>query len=182
MKYFFFLFFIFGTIYSQYYREYGVKQITSFEFDCRNPAFFDISNEYFSNNSGILLETHSDTAANIWIMNYDIESDSFYLPRAVTSNSFLNINPKGKLISKYGYEQLIIWETNLNGNWNIAYSLHFNDGYTDTLSLPKFLTTTLSDEKNPSFVLCKNQAHGWPYEKIFEILYEKEHSIFFLQT
>ncbi len=180
MRYILFLFLLFSTFKAQYFNEFKIRQITDFDFDCRNPEFFDISSSFYNYNADILFEAHSDSSINIYLMKYDIETDSFYMPREVTSNMSQNVKPKGKLISNYGYHRFIMWETNINDNWDIAYSIQLNDGYTDTISTPKLLLSSNADERNPTFVLRRNQIYNWRYENssIFEILYEKDKSIF----
>ena len=108
--------FFFASIYSQTFQ---IKQITSGDFDAKNPfisqfSFWDFPLVYF--------EVHNNDSSNIALMGYDPFTDVFQEITPLTTGNALRVNP---------YEDFnhgIAFQTNENGNWDIAFRSY---GYGD---------------------------------------------------
>ena len=127
------------------------KQITDFGFDAKNPSFIEYQRnepDYFSQ-SEIFFEAHIDSSINIYYMNYSVESDSFFQPIPITEGNSKNKNLKGIMTFDTAPHKLIVWETNVNGDWDIAYSKNYGSGFTQ----PQILFSSEKDETSPSIVL-----------------------------
>jgi hypothetical protein len=127
------------------------KQLTDFGFDSRNPSFIEYSlNEpTYLFPSEIFFEAHTATSINIYTMSYNVESDSFLQPIPITEGNYKNKNLTGTITFDSVPYKLILWETNVNGNWDIAYSKNYGGGFTP----PQLLVCTEEDETSPSIVL-----------------------------
>ena len=92
------------------------------------------------------------------------------MPISVTDDSSLNINPVA--ILNNNYRMLIVFQTNRNGNWDIAYKEYLNGKFGGI----KYIAETDSDETNPSVLVQTNSSI---YDStICNILFERNGSIF----
>ncbi len=152
------------------------KQITNFNYDSKGAAFpsYPIGISFFSM-SPFFYEAHTGNSVNVMMMNYNPDTDSFFNPIRMTDNNFLNINPIAFGNPYYPNRKMsLIWQTNENGNWDIAMRT-----LTDSIwSERKFIQSSSFDETNPQGVLNKIWASD---EFDFEILYEKNNSIYLYQ-
>ena len=129
MKNILLLFFYASCLFPQ---SFEIKQITSGESDNYHPiiGFFN----------GIYFEKHTGNSSNIIHAHYDEISNSFQDTIELTSGNFWNIYP---------YEDFsggLVFQTNRNGNWDIAYR-KFNNSVWDTVT---FLENTIENEINLS--------------------------------
>lgn len=148
-----------------------IKKIFNLQGDIRNPTFF-FSYYYpyqYPQGNDLLFELHSDSSSNIYISHYDSESDSFFIETALTDNNAKNINPSGRYF--YG-NKIVIFQTNLKGNWDIAFR-EFKKGLWDSV---KVLYDTTGDETNPVFI---DPLPPWfDVDTTLRILFEKNNSIY----
>ncbi len=153
------------------------KQITNFNYDSRGasfPIYFDGISHFVP--SPIFFEAHKDNSINIVMMSYDSENDSFSNPINITNNDFVNINPVADAsVDWYDDEINLFWQTNENGNWDIAHRTLKESLWLDK----KLIVDTQSDETNPSLVLGKNHTFEERYE--IEFTYEKENNVWLYQ-
>jgi hypothetical protein len=122
------------SIYSQ---SFEIKQITSGDIDARNPI---ISAYSFWDSPLVYFELDSGDSSNIVTMGYDSFTDTFLEITPVTTGNAFRINP---------YEDFnrgIAFQTNQNGNWDIAYIPYSTGNWGPTI----FLTNSFEDEINLS--------------------------------
>jgi hypothetical protein len=127
------LFFV-ASIYSQTFQ---IKQITSGDFDAKNPF---ISLQAFSNYPFIYFEKHTGSSSNIGLIEYNLILNTFQEMTELTTGSALRINP---------YEDFnhgIVFQTNENGNWDVAYRPYENGNWGPIT----FLANSISEEYNLS--------------------------------
>jgi Secretion system C-terminal sorting domain len=168
MKYFLFsVLFLTSTIIS-YAQNEKSKLLFNIKGDLENPSFF-LVNGYQGTNS-ILFEVHKDSASNIFMSDYSVDADSFLTPSPITNNNALNINPKGFDLNT---GKIIFFETNLYGNWDIAYREFKNGEWGDI----EVIDNPGSDESNISLV--KGDQYGYLERR--GIVYQCNNSIYLLQ-
>jgi hypothetical protein len=152
-----------------------VKQITDYEFNSGNPVILytdvDIGEIFFEGNR--------DSAINIFSLKYDLNADAFYQLTQITSNNYINKKVIGSYIYIYDYVfkyyKIILWETNQNGNWDIAFSIDSGDGWTT----PEFFFNYDEDESDPSFMFY---PYYYSYNNdIYQIIYTKGNSVYFFK-
>jgi hypothetical protein len=122
---------------SSFGQTFELKQITSGDFDARNPF---ISNFSFWEIPLVYFEMHRSDSSNIAVMSYDPMTDTFLGITPLTTGNALHTNP---------YEDFnhgIAYETNENGNWDIAFR-PFEAGDWGPIT---FLTNSAEDEINLS--------------------------------
>lgn len=169
--FFFLLFVLFNQLLAQPFTK---KQITNFDWDSRGaviPSYpLGIST---LPNSPIFFEAHKNNSANIMMMSYSPNADSFYNPTELTKNNSLNINADASCSQIYPNVKVnIIWQTNENGNWDIAIRT-----MTDSVWSPKrYIANSSANETNPKFIASHN--YYFPTQSEIEVLYEKENSIY----
>jgi hypothetical protein len=151
-----------------------VKQITNYEFDSGNPIIL-----YTGVDKGeIFFEGTQDSAVNIFSLKYDLNADTFYQLTQITSNNYINKKVIGSYIYMYDYVfkyyKIILWETNQNGNWDIASSVDSGDGWTN----PEFLLNSSEDESDPS---CKHSVFNYNSNDYLRITYTKGDSVYLLK-
>jgi len=152
------------------------KQITNFNYDSRGASFPIYPMGYSTlSKPPLFYEAHDGNSVNIMMMSYNSYSDSFYSSVPITANNFKNINPIAMDNNWYPNTKMnLVWQTNENGNWDIAMRT-----LTDSIwSERKFIQSSSFDETNPQGVLNKIWASD---EFDFEILYEKNNSIYLYQ-
>ncbi|MCK9425620.1 MAG: T9SS type A sorting domain-containing protein [Ignavibacteriaceae bacterium] len=151
------------------------KQISFLDFDARNPSFietnaYEFSFSLFPQRNALLFEGYKDPAKpQIFILKYDNEKDTFFIPTQITFSKGSCINPCGVFvpIGNVAESNTIIWQTNENGTWDIA----CGELYGDTLKNIRYLANDTLDEINPRIV---NPADGY----FNGITYEKGGSVY----
>ena len=148
---------------SNHSQTFEIKQITSGDYDSRNPF---ISKFSFWNIPLIYFEMHKADSSNIAVMGYDPYTDTFLGITPLTTGNALHINP---------YEDFnhgIAYQTNENGNWDIAYR-PYESGNWGPIT---FLTDSPEDEINLSpFYEWEAYAPQFKY-----ILFQRLDTIFVL--
>jgi hypothetical protein len=145
-------------------QSFQIKQITNLPEDCRN---FVRSTVHGFGNGFYAFESHMGNGSTINLGVYNAVQDSFYILTNVTNDNFMNINPQ--LI--YSYDTLfIIYQTNKNGNWDIAYNIYANN----QISPVYYLANSTADEMNP----ITQDHYSFMTPSNYSVLYEKNGSIF----
>jgi hypothetical protein len=161
MKKIIFILFVLASILN-YSQTFEIKQITSGDFDAMNPFI-----SYYSFTNGwVYFEKHFSGSSNIILITYDQYSNSFQDTVELTSGSGMKINP---------YEDFnrgIVFQTNENGNWDIAYR-RFDYGWDAVV----FLTNSVEDEFNLSRFYLNEP--GFPGNSF--VLYERADTIIVLE-
>ena len=127
-----------------------IKQITNFNFNVSSPSF----SEFFMGGSlleqnNLFFEVHNGDSVNIATLKYNFENDEFEDLVYITRDAFINQN-QDVLITSIN-SCIAAWETNRNGNFDIAYSK-----CEDQIWQPiQIVTQTDENETEISFV--KNQ-------------------------
>lgn len=116
-----------------------IKQITNVDGDARNGVM--VSQFFRGYVSGLFFEFHKDSTSNIFRMEYDLQKDDFSDPEIITNDSCLNINP---VVAN----NFLFFQTNKNGNWDIAYKIFLDSTWSET----KYAINTLYDEKGLKFI------------------------------
>ena len=138
-----------------------IKQITTGDFDARNPFQPRIpfqSNFYY--------EKHEGNSSNIVLVNHNSFTDDFLDTTMITSDNFQNINPVGG-------DGIIAFQTNKNGNWDIAFRRSINGFWGDI----EYVANSPDDEENLKRVYLNEFGFG----PAFFILYQKNDTIFFAE-
>ncbi len=120
-----------------------IQQITSGDFDARNPFIYENS---FGEYRELFFELHKNGYSNIYSIKYNSDTKKFEDTVALTSGNYLNINPVFK--PNLG----LLYQTNKNGNWDIVLLPDSNGVWKS----PRFLTNSLSDEISPKFFESMN--------------------------
>jgi len=170
-------FFAFVFSFSLFAQPVFKKQISFLDFDVRNPSFieagdFGYNSYWFNSPNALLFEGYKDSSnPQIFTLKYDLEKDSFSTPTQITFSKGSCINPCGVFapIGNIAEMDRIIWQTNENGNWDIAYGELLND----TLRNVRYIANNLINEINPRLVVPYNS-----YEFVFGITYEKDGSVY----
>ena len=139
-----------------------IQQITSGDFDARNPFIY--KNE-FGYNSRVYFELHIDGYSNIYFTSYNSDDITFKDTTSITSNNFQNINPS------YETEAWLLFQTNENGNWDVVLIPDSNGNF----GYPRFLTSSLNDEFLPKFFESTNM-----FQDSVNILFRRQNDIVFL--
>ena len=143
---------------------FQIKQITNLNADCLNftRGGFEYGIPYF------VFEAHTASSSNVYLGQYFTDADSFAVILKVTDDSFMNINPK----LQYSNDSLfIIYQTNKNGNWDVAYQVYLNH----QLSPVYFAADSSVDEINPVVPDRRDVSFSSPTQFIS---YEKGNSVF----
>jgi hypothetical protein len=148
-------------------QSFQIKQITNLNADCRNINCGGY-NGYANNAAYYTFEVHKENSSNVYLGQYSPYSDSFTVITKVTDNNFMNINPK-LLFSNDSI--FIIYQTNMNGNWDIAYRVYFKN----QLSSVYFIADSSVDEIEP-VVMTINEV--WAFSSNQNVAYIKGNSIF----
>ena len=152
------------NIYSQIQFFDSVRVLASSDnYSYKNPVF-DNHNNLINQEGLIVYERHSSSSSSdIMIRKYNYTG---YLTEvSLTGNSgFLNINPSYT-------NNIIVWQSNASGNWDLYYSLN-NNGW----SAPELLDSASSVDTSP-YIYCNNY---YPIENNFYYLaYKKDNNISF---
>ena len=132
------------------------KQITNFNYDARGATFpnYPVGVSYMQI-SPIFFEAHEAGSSNIIMMSYDSVTDSFFNPIPVTLTNFLNINPVADASNDWDSGINLIWQTNENGNWDIAFRILKDSVW----SYKELIINSPANEINPKFVLVRTGHH-----------------------
>lgn len=146
---------------------FQLKQITSLDADCRNffRGGFEYGMTYF------VFEAHTGSSSSVYLGQYLLnypDIDSFAVITRVTDDNFMNINPK--LLCSHD-SLFIIYQTNKNGNWDIAYQVYSNN----QLSPAYFAADSSADEINP--VVSNQKDASFSSSNQF-VSYERGNSIY----
>ena len=165
MKKIFFLISFFTVL--AYAQSFSIKQITNLNADCRNLS----GGSFYYGLSYYVFEAHIGNSSSIYLGQYiwfypDI--DTFAVIKRVTDNNYMNINPQ--LISSND-SLFIIYQTNKNGNWDIAYQVYKNN----QLSPVYFAADSSADEINPVVSYVQEGSFSSPIQFVS---YEKRNSVY----
>lgn len=145
-----------GSIFSQ---NNFIQQITSGDFDARNVSIPRIPFQSF-----MYYQKDKDSSSNIVLINYDALNDDFSDTTMITSDNFRNIFPIGD-------DGIVAFQTNRNGNWDIAFRRNNNGIWSDI----EYIANSSLDEINPKRVY-RNELG---FDNSFFILFQKADTIFF---
>ena len=141
-------------------QDFQVKQITEGDYNARNPA---MARGPFIDPSGIFFEMHTDSGSNIAFAKYMHWPDAFEDPILITSDNSLNINPAA-------VPEFIFFQTNKNGNWDIAYRKYVINNWGEI----EYLVNSQEDEINPVPLLFSEPSLAFNQS----ILFQKGDTIF----
>lgn len=136
-----------------------IKQITFGDFDARNvshPRIPYLSDFYF--------QIDQNNASNIVMTRYNPSTDDFSDTTMITSDNFKNIFP-------IGGEGIVAFQTNRNGNWDIAYKQYVNGNWGNL----EYIANSPEDEINPKKAFIQEFGFG----REFFLLFQKADTIFF---
>lgn len=120
-----------------------IQQITSGDFDARNPFIYK---EEYGLYHDMFFELHKNGISNIYSIKFNSDTGLFGDTVALTSSNSLNINPS------YSPNSGLLFQTNRNGNWDIVLLPDSNGVWKS----PRFLTNSISDEVSPKFFESMN--------------------------
>jgi hypothetical protein len=147
-----------------YAQSFQIKQITNLNADCYNfsTGGFEFGLTYF------VFEAHTGSSSSVYLGQYFSNTDSFAVITQVTNDNFMNIKP-GLLCS---HDSLfIVYQTNKNGNWDIAYQVYSNN----QISPAYFAANSNLDEINPVSPNEKDASFSSPYQLVS---YERGNSVY----
>ncbi|MDP2363848.1 MAG: hypothetical protein Q8M94_08770, partial [Ignavibacteria bacterium] len=135
-----------------------IRQITTGDFDARN-----VSQPRIPFQTYFYYELHSGSSSNIILVHYNPLTNDFSDTTMITSGNFNNINPVGG-------ENIIVFQTNRNGNWDIALRRNINGVWGEL----EYVANSPDDEENLKRVYTNENGFG----SAFFILYQKTDTIF----
>jgi hypothetical protein len=138
---------------------------SSSNYDYKNP-YFDASNYYFNADSWLVYERHSSiTSSQVIARNADF--DGYNTETIITNNQdSLNLNPVYS-------GNMLVWQSNQRGNWDIYYSLLTGNVW----SQPVLLDSSDSDETQP-FVI-NNGLFISIENRYYFVVYKKNNAVWF---
>ncbi|MEO8398649.1 MAG: T9SS type A sorting domain-containing protein [Ignavibacteriaceae bacterium] len=136
-----------------------IRQITNVDGDARNVSF---PNDLYLD-AQIFFEMHNNNYSNIYNLKYDWNNDQFNNLSLITNDSSLNINP---LI----FNKFLFFQTNKNGNWDIAYKIFEDSVWSET----KFVANSFDDEVQPTLF----SFGGFSNDDSVRVLYLKNNSVY----
>ena len=144
-----------------------IRQITSGDFDARKPFIY--KDGFGGYNNFLFFELHQNNHSNIYYKKYNFLLSEFDDTVAVTSGNYQKILPA------YRPTGGIIYQTNENGNWDIA-CIPDSEGVFGT---PLILTTSSDDEIEPKYL--ESLAFYEPYfQDSIHVLFKRNNDIVFL--
>jgi hypothetical protein len=149
---------------STFSQSFEIKQITSGDFDAKNPI---ISAYSYWDSPIVFFELHSGDSSNIVTMGYNSFANTFLTITPITTGNALRIKP---------YEDFnrgIAFQTNENGNWDIAFRPYENGNWGQFT----FLTNSSVDEINLSPFYVSDP--GFPSNNF--ILFQRSDTIIVLE-
>ena len=144
-------------------QSFQIKQITNLDGDCRNLS----KGSYFAPIINFVFESHTGNSSSIYLGIYFVFNDSFGVFTQITNDSFLNINPKLVYVKD---SLFIIYQTNRNGNWDLACQVYKNS----IIGPINYIANSSTDEINP---VCSVNRMGFSPSKPL-ISYEKSNSVY----
>jgi hypothetical protein len=153
------LFFV-VSIYSQ---SFEIKQVTTGDFDAKNPSFS--STNFWEGR--VYYEKHEANSSNIILIKYNAHTNSFQDTVELTSGNEVRINP----YEDFGLN--VVYQTIENGNWDIAYKLYNNGAWDSTI----YLENSPADETN----LSPFYTSDWGFPNDNFILFERSDTIIVLE-
>lgn len=144
-----------------------IKQITFGDFDARNPFIYN--NGYGNQGNPVFFELHNSGASNIYYKTYDESNNRFEDTVALTHNNYLNINPS------FHPSIGVLFQTNQNSNWDIAFIPYENNNWGETT----FLTTSQNNEIKPRLFNNKEDYYP-PNVDSLNILFSRDGNIIHL--
>ncbi len=120
-----------------------IRRITNGDFDARNPFIYKEEYGFYHD---MFFELHKNGSSNIYSIKYNSDTKLFEDTIALTSGNWLNINPS------FSPNVGLLFQTNRNGNWDIALLTDSNNVWGDI----KFLTDSSIDEVSPKFFESTN--------------------------
>ena len=144
-----------------------IKQITSGDFDARNPFIY--KDGFGGYDNFLFFELHRNNKANIYYKKFNFLTSEFYDTVAMTSGNFVNLNPA------FNPSSGLIYQTNQRGNWDIAF-IPDSEGIWKE---PRFLTSSVDDETDAKFIESLN--FDFPYfQDSAHILFNRNDDVVFL--
>ena len=162
------LYISFSSAYSQ---EYPAKQLFNLSGNIKHPSFFfntDYFVDNFKNGNNLLFEFEKDSSTDIYISQFDSQKDSFTTPIPLISNGKFNINASGKMYREFC---AVIFQTNINGNWDIGYKVFKNGQWDEEI----IISDSTGDEVSPSFI---NYPIFSGKDSLLQILFIKDSSVY----
>lgn len=143
-----------------------IRQITSGDFDARNPFIYE---EEFGTPSPVFFELHKDNSSNIYYIDYNSQLEQFEDTIALTIGNYLNLNPS--------YHPMVglIYQTNVNGNFDIALLSDSLGTWKDQI----IITNSVEDEVEPKFFEL-TEDYFWYYRDSTNILFKRNDDIIYL--
>lgn len=141
---------------------FAIKQITDVPADCKNPRL--LYDSYTFNNSSypLVYEKHRNNSSGIYCQMYDAQTDQFGNPVKIVDDGAMNLNPVVQMFwDDKGRKVIVYYQTNKNGNWDIAYSIFDGTAW----SIPQLYAATPADETNPTTL--KSQYHSSRYNFLY---------------
>ena len=138
-----------------------IRQITSGDFDIRNPFIYK---DEFGSYPPIFFELHKNGFSNIYQVNYNSDEQNFSDTISLTYGNHLDINPV------FERNAGLIFQTNRNGNWDIAILPDSNDNWGEM----KYIANTSLDEQQPKII---QSMYG--FQDSINILFQREDEIVF---
>jgi hypothetical protein len=139
-----------------------IQQITSGDFDARNP--FIEPKVVTTDSLKVFFELHKDGYSNIYFVKYNSSTQTFSDTVAITREFGININPSFKSYTG------LIFQSNRNGNWDILFAPDSNYSF----GTIRNLTNSNEDEIFPKFV--KYFPDGGPLDSTL-ILFKRASNI-----
>ena len=138
--------------------------VSSSSFDYKNPVFSNKGGS-ISNFSWLVYERHNGSSSDIVLRKALYSS---YDSEIVITNSVnaLNINPTID-------NDILVWQSNLRGNWDLYYSVKIND---NNWSAPVLMDSSSADETNP---YIHNNKLGPDQYNYYYLAYKRDNSIRF---
>ena len=151
------------NLFSQDFPELSkVIQISNVDGDAKNASFIS-SHDYYYSNPLVFFEVHKVSNSNIYSLAYDQNQDEFNNLKEITNDSCLNLNP-------VCLNNFLFFQTNKNGNWDIAYKIFTDSIWSET----RFVTNSLDNEIQPvSFINAP-----FDYRDSIKIMYLKNNSVY----
>ncbi|MCJ7553758.1 MAG: T9SS type A sorting domain-containing protein [Ignavibacteriaceae bacterium] len=146
-------------------QDFQIKQITSGDYNACNPFINHSFGGLYS--TYLYFELHWDSYSNIYAVSYDSYSQIFSDTIQITSGSFNDLNPS------IDFNENLIFQTNRNGNWDIA-MLPYNNGAWDEMF---YLTDSSEDEIDPKIIY---PADYWYYPDSSRILFKRNDDIVYM--
>ena len=135
--------------------------LSSSQYDYKNPKFYYNSSNAFS---VLVYEKWNSTNSNIALRRVYYDS--------IGTEIMLTNNPTGQNINPSMSDNIITWQSNISGNWDIYYSLNTSGIW----SAPVVIANTAQNETNP--VIYSNRTAPIQYS-FYYLAYIKNNDVYF---